>query len=812
MHKSLTILACVIGCASVFAALGIVRADENVPAATKPAQLEFFENRIRPILVEHCYECHAETADDVMGSLLLDSREGVRRGGDSGPAVVPFAPEKSLLLEAVSYSNRDLEMPPDNRLSKNVVHDIRRWITMGAEDPRSRPTVNHKRPAFNLSERKAQHWAWRPPRPTASGMHIDGLIERRLDAEHLTAAPRAAPRTLIRRLSFDLMGLPPTSAEVDRFLSAWEDDQDVAVETLVKRLLADARFGEHWARHWLDVVRFSETKGHVTDQERPYAWKYRDYVIDAFNDDLPYDQFITEHLAGDLLDESRHRLGRHGEVNVAPTATGALFMHEMHFMAVDPVKQRWDEINAQVDFVSKAFLGLTVECARCHDHKFDAISQADYYALAGFFYGTEQGRARIAPRQPAASSDAEALRRLEEQYEKFLSAKQAARVKAQTPKAGGKYFPVSEELGVQSPKDSAKLFGLMGKLEAIDPSWGQWTRSARDVDGRDVSLLIRGDHRNEAAVVPRRFLTAINGDSLPSRRQLGMGSGRRWLAAQVASPENPLTARVWVNRLWHHLFGRGIVATPNNFGNLGEPPSHPELLDYLAVRLREEAWSTKAIIREIVSSQAYQRASGSGDAQAAGHDPVNRWLARQNRRRLTSEQLRDAMLLVAGSLAPAMHGPSVACYIPPYATANKPSNIPKSGPLDGANRRSIYLKVRRNFYDPFLMTFDFPDRGKSIGRRPVTIVPSQSLAMMNSPLVHELAEDWASRLGNDEVQIEQQLEHVWLAALGRPIRATERQTMLRLVAELSTGGEASHDVLRDIVHVVFNHPEFMWIE
>jgi hypothetical protein len=311
-------------------------------------------------------------------------------------------------------------------------------------------------------------------------------------------------------------------------------------------------------------------------------------------------------------------------------------------------------------------------------------------------------------------------------------------------------------------------------------------------------------------------LTAIGGDDRPVQRELGKGSGRLWLAAQVTSPDNPLVARVWVNRLWHHLFGRGIVATPNNFGKLGQPPSHPELLDYLAARLVEENWSTKSLIREIVHSQTYQRASESTGGMASEQDPENRLLARQNRQRLTAEQLRDAMLYVAGVLDPAMHGPSVDCYVPPYATANKASNIPQSGPLDGDNRRSIYLKVRRLFYDPFLLTFDFPDRGKSIGRRSVTIVPSQSLAMLNSPLVHELANDWA-RLLVDRGAIDTEegrqgtLDHVWQKAIGRPMTASERVTMQQLTQELTTD-RASREVWKDIVHVVFNHPEFMWIE
>ena len=792
------------------------RAVDDATTVVDPAQIDFFEKRIRPVLVEHCYECHAESSDDLMGGLLLDSREASRQGGDSGPAVVPFAPDKSRLLEAMSYANRDLQMPPENRLPKNVVDDFRKWIAMGAADPRARPQGKQQRNNFDLAARKATHWAWRAPRQSTDGVEIDDLIDRQLLAAGLTAAPRAEPRTLVRRLSFDLIGLPPTPQEVQRFLVDWKVDPNVAIEALVDRLLADTRFGEHWARHWLDVVRYSETKGHVTDQERPFVWKYRDYVIDAFNADLPYDRFVAEQIAGDLMEESQQRAGRQGELNVTPTATGALFMHEMHFMAVDPVRQRWDEINAQIDLLSKAFLGLTVECARCHDHKFDAISQADYYALAGFFYSTEQGRARTAPRLPPPLAKAKKLSRLEEDYEKFLKSKQAARRKAQAPKAGGKYFPVSEELGIQSPADSAKLFKFMRALETADPSWGFWARSAQDVEGRDVKLLIRGDHRNEGDTVPRRFLTAFGGDYRPAKGELGNGSGRLWLAARVISPDNPLVARVWVNRLWHHLFGRGIVATPNNFGKLGLPPSHPELLDYLAARLIEEAWSTKAIIGEIVRSRAYQRASDA-TGMALDEDPENRLLARQNRRRLTAEQLRDAMLYVAGVLDPTMRGPSVDCYVPPYATANKASNIPKSGPLDGDNRRSIYLKVRRLFYDPFLLTFDFPDRGKSIGRRPVTIVPSQSLAMLNSPLVHELADDWARLLvaggAIDSPQdTQRRLDEVWQKALGRPIHANEQATMQRLLEEVATSDRASREVWKDIVHVVFNHPEFMWID
>ena len=578
---------------------------------------------------------------------------------------------------------------------------------------------------------------------------------------------------------------------------------------MIDDLLSRTSFGEHWARHWLDVVRFSETKGHVTDQGRPYAWKYRDYVIDCLNDDLPYDRFVVEHIAGDLLPESQWRPGHRGESNVAPTATGVLFMHEMHFMAVDPVKQRWDEIDAQIDVLGKAFLGLTTECARCHDHKFDAISQQDYYALAGFFYSTEQGTARVAPRAPVAAAVAKKLKVLESDYEKFLEGKRRARFAAQQPKAGeSAYFPVSQELGIQSPKDYSRLTDKIAALEEADPSWSHWVRSANDVEGTNVALLVRGNHRNPGSQVPRRFLTALGGAEFPDHNNAQSGSGRLWLAEQIANSDNPLTRRVWANRIWQHLFGRGIVATPGNFGDLGARPTHPKLLDLLACRLLESGWSTKAVIREIVCSKAYRRSSRAQDDR----DPANELFARQNRRRLTAEQIRDAMLAVSESLDPTLYGRSIPCYVPPYATANKPSNVPKSGPLDGANRRSIYLCIRRNFFDPFLLTFDFPDRSQSVSRRAVTLVPGQALAMMNSPLVHELANDWGKRAAaSRDTDFERRLQRMWKLALGRSAVSEEIEALSTLSNELSPN-EGESGKWSAIAHVIFNHPDFQWID
>ena len=506
------------------------------PAIAEDLREQFFENRIRPVLVAHCYECHSVEADEASGGLLLDSRAGWQRGGDSGAAIVASKPDESRLIEAIAYTNRDLQMPPENRLPRQAVDDFRKWIRDGAFDPREAKT---QRPveAFDLAARAKEHWAWQPRQTFDDSHSIDQFIHDSLEKNSLSRAVPAKANELLRRLFFDLVGLPPTTTEIREFRSNHDANPDQAIESLVERLLNSPRFGEKWASHWFDVVDYSETKGHVSDQERPYAWKYRDYVINALNDDLPYDRFVLEHVAGDLLPPEQQRPGVNGEENVSPTATGVLFMHEMHFMAVDPVQQRWDEIDAQIDVIGKAFLGLTVECARCHDHKFDAVSQADYYALAGFFYSTEQGKQRIAPRQ-SPHKKPQKVAKLETEYEVFLKRKRDGRVKALTPKnKSGAYFPISEELGLQTTGDTANVLKKMRAIEKLDPSWSQWVRSAHDVDGQDAPLLVRGEHTNPSKErVPRRFLTAINSQS----PRLSEGSGRLWLAEQIIDRDNPV--------------------------------------------------------------------------------------------------------------------------------------------------------------------------------------------------------------------------------------------------------------------------------
>jgi hypothetical protein len=637
-------------------------------------------------------------------------------------------------------------------------------------------------------------WAFTPPRQSFAHRSIDGFIDEELMEEDLRPVGLASRRILARRLYYGLIGLPPSAVEVQAFV---DDKSNDALAKLVDSLLASPHFGERWARHWLDVVRYSETKGHVTDVDRPHVWKYRDYVINALNDDVPYDRFVREHIAGDLLN---------GERTVAPAATGYLFFHEMHFMAVDPVKQRWDEIDAQIDVVSKAFLGLTASCARCHDHKTDPVSQADYYALAGIFYSTEQGRARVAGRDPVSAENRDELAEREKAYETFLSQQKDGRRQAQSKKNEG-YFPISEELGVQSPGHAATEKKLREAIAKIDPSWAQWVRSAVDVKGVDVSLAIRGDYKSPGEAVPRGFFKVLTSRE-PAGRDLDSGSGRLFLAEQIVDGRNPLTARVYVNRLWHHLFGRGIVATPNDFGASGESPTHPELLDYLAKRLIDTGWSTKQIIREIVLSNAYGRSSNC-DPGLKERDPENRWLARSSLRRLEAEALRDSILKVAGTLDPKIGGPSVQPWVPPYATANKPSNVPKSGPVDGNGRRSLYIRVRRNFPSPLLQKFDCPDPGHSIGRRKETITPGQALALMNSPFIHEQAKRWGRSVSEEQGSWPEKIAAMFEQAVGQRASADELK-ILDGVADDDSRGEA--EVLGDFGHVILNLSKFCFVE
>ncbi|HZT79912.1 MAG TPA: PSD1 and planctomycete cytochrome C domain-containing protein, partial [Gemmataceae bacterium] len=568
-----------------------------LPAAAAAAELpreevDFFEKRIRPVLVQHCYKCHAAGAKKVRGGLLLDTRDGLRKGGDSGPALVPGDPKGSLLLKALRYEEH--KMPPDRKLPDRVIADFETWIQRGAADPRD-AVVKQAPPSQINVEAGKRFWAFRPPQrhePPAVRDHswprrrIDHFLLARLEQASLSPAPAADRRVWIRRVTFDLIGLPPTPEEVEQFVN---DPASDAHDKVVERLLSSPHFGERWARLWLDVARYAEDQAHIVGNDQslfyPNAHLYRDWVIQALNADLPYDRFVQLQLAADLIapdDQPGH------------AALGFLGLGPKYYSrrSLAVMADEWED---RVDTVCRGLLGLTAACARCHDHKFDPIPQADYYALAGVFASTEMFN-RPLPGAPA------------------------------------------------NPDPKKK-----------DKSPASTMHIVREGKPTDLNLFLRGDVNNKGPVVRRHFLSVLcQGEPRPFER----GSGRLELAEAIASRDNPLTARVFVNRVWGQCFGRPLVGTASNFGALGERPTHPDLLDDLAVRFMDSGWSLKGLLREIVLSAAYRQASRA-DARTFAADPENRLLGRMSRRRLSVEEWRDAMLCATGRLESKVGGPSL---------------------------------------------------------------------------------------------------------------------------------------------------------
>jgi mono/diheme cytochrome c family protein len=684
-------------------------------AKPDPAQLEFFEKQVRPLLAENCYQCHGP--DKQRGGLRLDSGAAIRTGGDSGPALIPGDPDQSRLVQAIHYGNENLRMPPKGKLSEDQVRVLTAWVKMGAPWPEASAAV--RAPAaestFQITAKDRAFWSFQPVQqpplpPVQDSAWVKSPLDRFLlakrEAKGLRPAGAADKRTLLRRATFDLIGLPPTPEDLDAFLA---DESADAFARVVDRLLASQHYGERWARHWLDVARYGEDQAH-TFQARKYpdGFRYRDWVIRAFNTDLPYDRFILEQLAGDLLDGA-DRAGR-------LAATG--------YFALGPVyygRAVADELDDRVDTLARGFLGLTVACARCHDHKFDPIAQTDYYALQGIFASTD--------------------------YKEFML----------TPEGG------IDEQAVSDPTDKMARDNKKGVVRK--PVLHALTERANPANAR---VHLRGNPANLGDEVPRRFLTILAGEEPPPFTK---GSGRLELAQAIASKDNPLTARVLVNRVWYHLFGRGIVATPSNFGTLGEAPTHPELLDWLASRFVAQGWSVKTLIREIMLSAAYQMSSRF-DEDNARTDPDNLLLWRMNRRRLEVEPWRDAMLAVAGNLDRTIGGPSTE--------------------LSSADncRRTLYGAVSRHNLDPLLRLFDFPDPNLTSDRRPVTSVPLQQLFVLNSEFMARQAQALAARLTADPETDAARIHRAFLLVYGRPARESEVRLGMRFLAAASSTAPA----------------------
>ncbi|HUE71859.1 MAG TPA: PSD1 and planctomycete cytochrome C domain-containing protein [Pirellulaceae bacterium] len=1076
--------------------------------------VEFFEKQIRPILIARCYDCHsgklADGETEPKGGLRLDSREATLKGGDTGPAVVPGKAKESLLVDAVNYGEL-YQMPPKSKLPAEEIAALTKWVEMGAPWPKEVVTATAgSETKFDLANRQAEHWCWKPlraatpPKVNSEGwiqQPLDRFILAKLEEKGVTPSPPADKRTLIRRAYFDLIGLPPTPEEVEAFVT---DSSPQAFEKVVDELLASPHFGERWARHWLDLVRYAESRGHEFDYNIPNAFEYRDYVIRALNADVPYDQFVIEHVAGDLLEKPR--LHPTEKWNESIIGTGFWFFGEWIHSPVDIRKDETDRIDNMIDVFSKTFLGLTVSCARCHDHKFDAISLADYYALSGYLQSSSYRLARfetwesdrqfaqeleaidqravgnIAPvmatlLRPKVQGLAEKLAsqadELKDELGVFESQLNGAEVivdcgdlpskdwmadgnvfgtrpiragelflrdqpaippsialfggaysdsrgeaelapgsegdqgrlsgwvragrtlKTPTwtiksgqvhclvegagnvyasvdshamingplhgelakdagnrsdlplrwitldltryvghrvhlefsPKAAANFRILTVAEGPQRPQSPAvrpnalvaKLTGdAKGSKEALIDSLAaqigvtldllaenkipddkqpqdraalaQWllneagiaenpapalqklleehARQMQEVESKaqresraclamwdgtpvDENLLIRGNHKTAGPVVPRRLLEAMAsggreppGSAAPSAvrvQESGAkgqeselnGSGRLALARRLVDGKNPFPARVMVNRIWHHLLDRGIVPTTDNFGVLGETPTHPELLDYLAAEFMREGWSVKRMIRSIVLSATYQQASegrhqaSGGRQQASGGrqppdgaeqvDPQNLLFHRANVKRLEGEAIRDAILAVSGRLDRKQFGPSVPVHLTPFMQGRGRPGA--SGPLDGDGRRSIYIAVRRNFLPPMMLAFDTPVPFSTVGRRNVSNVPAQALILMNDPFVVEQAKLWAKKtLADSGKTPEQRIERMYLEAFARPLAPAELRAATEFlesqaraygIGEVQPGRDES--VWADLAHVIYNMKEFVFV-
>ncbi len=715
-----------------------------IPAlAQTAADLQFFETKVRPILATQCYSCHSAKAKTPFGGLRADSRADLLKGGDSGPAIVPGQPGDSRLIQAISYKTSP-KMPPGGRMKPEEIEALTEWVRRGAPWPAEAPgtvPAAQARPA-NFGR---DHWAWQPltkPEPPRveredwPANRIDRFILAKLEKAGIGPALDAGRHVMLRRVTFDLTGLPPTPEEIDRFVN---DPDPKAYEKLVDRLLESPAFGERFARHWLDGTYYADNIEIGRRIPARDAWRYRDYVIDAFHRDMPYDQFLREQIAGDLMPAESPADRRRQLI-----ATGFLALGPWALVQADKEQLRMDVVDMQADMIGKSVLGVTLGCARCHDHKFDPLPQRDYYAIAGILRSTQTLSGRVSgifsdvnqralPEPPAEMrARADALEKWEKEHAEAKAAEEQAK-KEKKP-----------------AKELAPLRNRIDILEYTKPDPPS-AYALQDVDfPADCRVTIRGNANMLGDEVPRGALSVVPAD--PMKRITDFTSGRLELAQWITDPKNPLTPRVAVNRIWHFVFGQGIVTSIDNFGLRGAAPSHPELLDDLASRFVANQWSVKKLVREMVTSRAYRQGSGVEYPKAQLLDPDNRLLWRMNRRRLEAEAIRDAMISVSGKLDPARGGPSLPLQIPGNANlAAKPEFIEDGAKLgeDQKFRRTIYLpNLRRGQLQSLdvLNLFDSPDNNQVTGVRPATTVPTQALFLMNSPFVREQAEALAARV------------------------------------------------------------------
>ena len=751
----------------------------DAPADPAPEAVAYFESNVRPLLIKHCYECHSGDVSEAKARLVLDHAGGWRRGGESGPALIPGKPESSRLMEAVRYANSDLQMPPKYRLNESDVKVLRRWIADGAVDPRDEvpDQGGQARQEVDIVQGKS-FWAFRPPatpkvpdvrnREWPAG-NIDRFILARLEEEQVFPAPDAEKRTLLRRAYFDLVGLPPTPDELREFIDSPAEEAFAAV---VDELLARPEFGERWGRHWLDVARFAESSGGGRSLMFPHAWRFRDYVINAFNADKPFDQLIREHLAGDLLpwqsDVQR---------NEQLVGSGYLVLGAINYELQDKELLRMETIDEQVSAMGRSFLGMTLDCARCHDHKFDPIPTEDYYALAGIFGSTKSlvpGNVSSYVTQKLKVETPPDVIEFRNEMDSLRKALEEARERGEDQKV--------KRLGAELKRKEKEGKAFKDPL----------AMSVKDAESpEDGHVHIRGGVRNKGDKVARGVISVAMPAGTSAALAIGEGdSGRRELAEWVASPENPLTARVMANRIWLHLMGEGIVRTPDNFGATGERPSHPELLDYLARRYVQLGWSTKKLIREIMLSRVYRLAS---NMPSPSTDQENRLFSRANRKRLEAEAIRDTMLTLSASLDPDRGGRTIHT-ISAYDLGYKFKT----------RRKSVYVPWFRNSMLDLFEVFDAPNPNLVIGRRPITNLPTQALYLMNSAFVREQAERMAARLLAENATLEEVYERI----LGRPPLAAE----LAATTDFFAGSDNEKESWTQLCQSLFACVDFRYLD
>ncbi len=711
-----------------------------------PAEIDFFEKEVRPLLVQRCQSCHG--ADKAKGGLRLTSRAAVLEGGGTGPAALPGKPGDSLLVKAIRHTDSP-KMPPKERLPDREIDILTRWVQMGLPWPDAAGSAGAGR--FEITPEQRRFWAFQPVKDSSPPIikdaswpltPIDRFVLAKIEAKGLRPSAVADRRTLIRRATFDLTGLPPTPDEIDAFLA---DGSPAAWEKVIDRLLASPHYGERWGRHWLDLVHYADTAGETADFPVPEAYRYRNYVIDAFNADKPYDDFLREQIAGDLLaaegppEKKAERIIATGYIAVARR------------FGFDPQNYQHLTIEDSIDTLGKTVLGLTVSCARCHDHKFDPISRADYYALYGIFAST---------RYP---------------------------------------FPGSEEN--KRPRD----FVALGPNERA--------YAVAEGSPANARVQLRGDPHQPGPEVPRRFLEILGGAALPPGTK---GSGRLELARWLTDAKNPLTARVMVNRIWQHHFGRGLVRTPNNFGKQGQSPTHPELLDYLAARFVEDGWSVKKMHRRIMLSRAYQQDSSLRETINQSADPGNEYMTHFERQRLDAESIRDALLAVGGGLDRSRGGPHP---FPPENTWGFTQHNPFQAVYD-TNRRSVYLMTQRIRRHPFLALFDGADPNSSTAQRGVTTVPTQALFFLNDPFLHEQAGKFADRLLAEPGDDGRRVERAYRIALGRAPTNDEwrdaadylREAAEALAAAGTEPAQRRRQAWAGFARVLFGSNEFIYVD